>query len=388
MYNKQMVALGEKRSAIRELAEYGKTLAEKIGQENVFDFTIGNPSVPTPNAVNKAIASLVLNDEKVHGYTSAQGILSARQKIARQNTKNGVTIDADHVYLTCGASAALAICMRAVVTEEQNEIILLAPYFPEYTVFAENAQGKTIVVPADEKNFQIDFDALQASLTPKTAAVVVNSPNNPSGVVYSAETLKKLADVLTSAEKRFGTVIVLISDEPYREIVFDAPFESPLQYYADSALCYSFSKSFSLAGERIGYVALPNGLKNVDEFFSAVLGAGRSLGYVCAPALFQKTVELCLSESANVSPYKANRDLLVASLRKMGFCVVNPQGAFYVLVKSPAEDFADKAKKLGILFVPTDSFGLPGYVRVATCVSEDMIKRSFSAWEKLAEATL
>ncbi len=391
MYNKKMIDLGETRSVIRDLSEYGSVLAEKIGKENVFDFTIGNPSVPTPKAVNQNIADLALTDTTVHSYTPAQGLRSVREKIATQSRNNGINISAEHIYLTSGASAALAISIRAVVCEEQDEVVLLAPYFPEYSVFVGNANGKAVIVPADEKNFQIDFDALEKALNKRTAAVIVNSPNNPSGVVYSQSTLQKLADTLSNAEKRFNTTILLISDEPYREIVFDAPFKSPLLYYKHSALCYSYSKSFSLPGERIGYLALSDTLTNVDEFYSAVCGAGRSLGYICAPSIFQKVVENCLCEGSNISPYRKNRDILVAALTELGFNVVNPQGAFYVLVKAPngdGNDFVNVSKTLGILFVPTDSFGLNGYVRVATCVSTEMLERSLPMWKKLADLTL
>lgn len=389
MYNDKMTKLGESKSVIRELFEYGNALAKKIGRENVFDYTLGNPSIPTPRAVDEAIKNRVSNTCDIHSYTSAQGLLEVREKVADFNRKTyGLPLSADHVYMTCGAAASLSIALRALICNEQDEIIILAPYFPEYRVFIENAGGKAVVVQACEKDFQIDFSVLKNAMSERTAGIIVNSPNNPSGIVYSKETLKQLSYVLKDAEVEFSHTIVLISDEPYREIVFDMAYQSPLAYYDDSALCYSYSKAFSLPGERIGYIALNDKLAYVDKFYNAIMGAGRSLGYVCAPSLFQQVVADCIDEPVNATAYKEHRDLLISKLSTLGFDIVKPQGAFYMLIKAPNGDanaFAEMAKKHYILLVPTDTFGLEGYVRLATCVSTDMIMRSLPAFESLAK---
>ncbi len=389
MYNNKMTKLGESRSVIRELFEYGNMLAEKIGRENVFDYTLGNPSIPTPRAVNEAIKSRISTTRDIHAYTSAQGLLEVREKVAESNRKNyKLPISSERVYMTCGAAASLSITLRALITDDQDEVIIIAPYFPEYKVFIENAGGKAVVVQANERDFQIDFTALKNAICKKTAGIIVNSPNNPSGIVYSTETLQQLANTLKDAEKEFSHTIVLISDEPYREIVFDEAFVSPLSYYDDSILCYSFSKCFSLPGERIGYIALNDNLACADEFYNAVMGAGRSLGYVCAPSLFQRAIADCIDEPINTIAYKEHRDLLISRLKPLGFDIIKPQGTFYMLIKAPNGDanaFSELAKKHRILLVPTDTFGLEGYVRLATCVSTDMILRSIPAFEALSK---
>ena len=389
MYNSQMICLGQNRSEIRELFEYGNALKKAVGEENVFDFTLGNPSVPTPKEINETIISLVQNETSVHGYTSAQGLPEVREKIAQFNRKNyGLPLSANRIYLTSGAAAALAIALKATISEEQNEVIVLAPYFPEYAVFIANAGGIMRVVPMDEKDFQIDFDALKGILNEKTAAVIVNSPNNPSGIVYLPQTLSMLAQTLKAAEDTFGHPIVLISDEPYREIVFTQKAESPLSYYDNSVLCYSYSKAFSIPGERIGYIGVSDKLKDADSYYAAVMGAGRSLGYVCASSLFQRVIAECIAVPSDIAVYKTNRDLLIKKLSAIGFWISNPQGAFYLLLKAPdgnAKAFCEKAKKLGLLVVPTDSFGAPGYVRIATCVSASVIERAMPAFTLLAK---
>lgn len=264
MFNEKMTAIGQSRSVIRELYEYGKKLASERGAENVFDFSIGDPSVPTPGTVENT-AKALLGEAGTHGYTSAQGLISVREAVAKHNRdKYGLPLKAERVYMTCGAAAALAISLRAVLSDSQDEAVVIAPFFPEYRIFIENAGGKTVTVPADEKNFQIDTDALRRALTPRTAAVIINSPNNPSGSVYTENTLRELADALENAERRFGTTIALISDEPYREIVYEGKTASPLCLYDDAILCYSYSKSLSLPGERIGYVAVSDRMKHAD----------------------------------------------------------------------------------------------------------------------------
>ena len=390
MFNEKMVKLGRNRSVIRDLFEYGNELKKTIGAKNVFDFTLGNPSVPTPQKVNETIISLIKTEPRLHAYTSAAGAENVKAAIADcQRKRYGLPVSPDLIYMTCGAAAGLAITLKAAITDDRNEVIVVPPFFPEYTVFIDNAGGKEIVLPLDEKKFQIDTGALEKSLSARTAAIILNSPNNPSGVVYTEETIRAVAAILKAAEQKFGTTVVLISDEPYREIRFVDDVPSPMNYYDDCVLCYSFSKSFSLPGERIGFVAVSEKLNGAGELFAAVAGAGRSLGYVCAPALFQYAVAACCGEPSDVSVYRRNRDVLCDFFTGKGIKVANPEGAFYLMVAAPDGDgvrFSDHAKKFGLLIVPTDSFGAKGYVRIATCVSEDLVRRSLPVFEKMLES--
>ena len=390
--NERMYGLGSARSVIRELFEYGKTRAEVVGKENVFDYSLGNPAVPSPDSVNKAIVDIVSTENSidVHGYTSAQGDASAREAVANDlNRRFGTRFHKDNFYFTCGAAAALTISLGALVTPECNEIIAIAPYFPEYKVFAENAGGKFVVVPADTKSFQIDFEQLEKAINEKTRCIIVNSPNNPSGAVLSEEAVKTLAALLKKKSEETGHTIVLISDEPYREIAYDG-VEVPYltNYYDNTIVCYSWSKSISLPGERIGYVLVPDEMEDSKKVYAAVCGAGRSLGFVCAPSLMQKVVKAVAGQTSDISEYKKNRDLLYNGLTEMGYECVAPQGAFYLFVKTMGDEaeFCEKAKALDLLLVPGSGFGCPGYVRLAYCVSADMIKRSMPAFKKLAEA--
>lgn len=386
MFNDEMKNLGRNRSVIRDLFEYGKTLRKQNGDESVFDFTLGNPSVPTPAAVDEKLVELVRTKRDVHAYTSAVGAEDVRKKIAeRDRRKYGLPISSDLIYMTCGAAAGLAISLKAILTPEKNEVVVVPPFFPEYSVFIKNAGGTLVTLPLDEDEFQIDLDALKRALSPRTAAVILNSPNNPSGVIYTEETLKSVAKILSNASARFGAPIILISDEPYREIRFSSSVPSPLSYYDDCVLCYSFSKSFSLPGERVGYLAVGEKCTGSTDLFAAIAGAGRSLGYVCAPSLFQYAVADCLDEPSDVTVYKNNRDVLCAFFAERGLKVANPQGAFYLLVQSPDRDgakFSEHAKKYGLLIVPTDSFGAKGYVRIATCVSEELVRRSLPVFDE------
>jgi aspartate aminotransferase len=388
MINEKMYALGSTRSKIRELFEYGKQLSKKIGAENVFDYTLGNPSVPCPETVTDVIIEEVKNPS-IHGYTSAQGTVEVRKAISDYNfDRYGFRLNPDLTYMTCGAAAGLAITLRALISAPTDKVLTFAPFFPEYKVFAENAGGSLIFAGSDE-NFEIDFTSLEQTITSEVQAVIINSPNNPSGTVYSEETVIRLATFLKEKEKEYNHAIYLITDEPYREILFDGavcPFIP--KYYDNTVVCYSYSKALSLPGERIGYVSVSPNAENAQKLYLAIAGAGRSLGYVCAPALFQKVVERCVSEISDSSIYKDNRDLLVSTLKNLGFTCANPKGAFYVFMKSPidsAEEFSDVAKTFGLLVVPSDSFGVKGYVRLATCVSPDLIKRSIPALEKLAK---
>ena len=390
--NRRMYGLGSKRSVIREIFEFGKQRAAEVGAENVYDFSLGNPSVAPPQAVEDAIEELLRGKDMtaLHGYTSAPGDLATREAIAGHICKSfGVPADAGHIYMTCGAAASLTISLSAICNEG-DEVITFAPYFTEYKVFAETAGASLIALPSDPDTFQIDFSALEGAISPKTAAVLVNSPNNPSGVVYGRETVEKLAALLAQKSAEYGHTIYLISDEPYRELVYGG-VEVPYlpAYYKDTLVCYSYSKSLSLPGERIGYIFVSPQAKDAGELYLAVCGAGRALGYVCAPSLFQKVIARCQGMTSDVSVYEKNRNTLLSALTSYGFKCVRPDGAFYLFVRSPEPDanaFCERAKAYDLLLVPGDDFGCKGYVRIAYCVSSAMIARSLPAFEKLAKS--
>lgn len=390
--NRRMYGLGSKRSVIREIFEFGKQRAAEVGAENVYDFSLGNPSVAPPQAVEDAIEELLRGKDMtaLHGYTSAPGDLATREAIAGHIRENfGVPADAAHIYMTCGAAASLTISLSAICNAG-DEVITFAPYFTEYKVFAETAGASLIALPSDPDTFQIDFSALEGALSPKTAAVLVNSPNNPSGVVYGRETVEKLAALLAEKSAEYGHTIYLISDEPYRELMYGG-VEVPYlpAYYKDTLVCYSYSKSLSLPGERIGYIFVSPQAKDAEELYLAVCGAGRALGYVCAPSLFQKVIARCQGMTSDVSVYEKNRNTLLSALTAYGFKCVRPDGAFYLFVRSPEPDanaFCERAKQYDLLLVPGDDFGCKGYVRIAYCVSPAMIARSLPAFEKLAKS--
>ena len=385
-----MYGLGSKRSVIREIFEFGKQRAQEIGSENVFDFSLGNPSVEPPRQVEDVLVQLISESSPtaLHGYTSAQGDLSVRRAISDYIQKtHSVPCDPDFIYMTCGAAASLVISLSAIC-EEGDEVITFAPYFTEYKVFAETAGAKLVALASDPETFQIDFTLLEKAIGKHTAAVLVNSPNNPSGVVYSEETIKKLAALLSKKSEEFGKTIYLVTDEPYRELVYgDVKVPYLTAYYKDTLVCYSYSKSLSLPGERIGYIFVNPQADKAKEIYLAVCGAGRAHGYVCAPSLFQKMIARCQGITSDVSVYEKNRNVLVKALRGFGFSCVQPDGAFYLFVRSPEPDanaFCEKAKKYDLLLVPGDDFGCPGYVRIAYCVSPQMIERSLPAFKKLA----
>ena len=389
--NQRMYALGSRRSVIREIFEFGKQRAQEVGKENVFDFSLGNPSVNPPRIVADTLAELVREEDQtaLHGYTSAQGDLSVRRAIADHiRTAHGAEADPDFIYMTCGAAASLTITLSALCNEG-DEVITFAPYFTEYKVFTETAGASLVALDSDPDTFQIDFDLLEKAVCEKTAAVLVNSPNNPSGVVYGEETVKRLAKLLEEKSVQFGKTIYLITDEPYRELVYGGvkvPYLT--NYYPHTIVCYSYSKSLSLPGERIGYIFVNPAAKDAKALYLAVCGAGRALGYVCAPSLFQKLIARCQGVTSDVSVYERNRDTLAGALRSYGFRCVQPDGAFYLFVKSPEPDayaFCERAKKYNLLLVPGDDFGCKGYVRIAYCVSHEMIERSLPAFEKLAK---
>ena len=387
--NEKSFELGSKRSVIRELFECGKKRKAEIGAENVFDFSLGNPSVEPPKAVEKILKSLLESENSMllHGYTSAQGDLATRKAVADSlNELCSFEIPADLIYMTCGAAASLTITLKAI-SNIGDECIVFAPFFTEYKVFIENAGAKIVISEPDESNFQIDFNNLQSKITSKTKAVIINSPNNPSGVIYTAETIRTLSEILSQKSKEIGHVIYLISDEPYRELVYNGeklPFV--MNYYDNSIVCYSYSKSLSLPGERIGYIAVSP--KNEEKkLYNAICGAGRSLGFVCAPSLFQKLIAKCANITVDIGTYKENRNILYKNLTSFGFKCVKPDGAFYLLVKCFGKDaasFCERAKTHEILVVPCDDFGIKGYVRMAYCVSRETIVNSLPAFKALA----
>lgn len=390
MINEKMAGLGKKRSVIREIFEYAKIRRTQIGAENVFDFSIGNPSVPTPKKVTDTMERLIREKDPValHGYTSAQGDFCVRSAIA-EHIENTFDFKADPnlIYMTCGAAASLTISLNALINAG-DEVIVLAPFFPEYRVFAEKAGAKLVEVLCRESDFQIDFAALEKAVTAKTKAIIVNSPNNPTGAVFSEETISKLTALLNKKQAEYNTDIYIISDEPYRELVYDVSVPYIPKYYNNTLVCYSYSKSLSLPGERIGYIFVSPNAKNCGEIYAAVCGAGRSLGFVCAPSLLQYTVGECVSLLPDLTVYRKNRDLLLNSLRKFGYTVVSPDGAFYLFVKSPEEDansFCERAKKYELLLVPSDDFGCKGYVRICYCVSTEQIERALPSFKALIE---
>lgn len=391
MLNKRMVELGTQRSVIRELFEFGKMRAAEIGAENVFDFSIGNPSVPAPEEVNETAIKLIREMDPVilHGYTSAQGDAGVRKMISDSvNRRFGTSFGPDNLYVTVGAAAGLCCCLNGLCNPG-DEVIVFAPYFPEYKVFIEGAGAKMNLIPADIEAFQINFEAFEAAINEKTKAVIVNSPNNPSGAIYSEETVKKLAKILEEKSAQYGRPIFLIADEPYREIVFDNIFVPYLpKYYNNTLVCYSWSKSLSLPGERLGYIVVPDEVTEHQLVYAAIAGAGRSLGYVNAPGLFQRVCAMCADLTSDVAIYETNRNLLLQGLRDMGYHVVAPQGTFYMFPRTLEEDdvaFCEKAKEYNLLIVPGIGFGCAGHTRISFCVPTSRIEKSLDAFSQLAK---
>lgn len=391
MLNEKMLALGSKRSIIREIFEYCKTRAAQIGADKVFDFSIGNPSVEPPKEIENAIKDLLENASPVslHGYTSAQGDLGVRTAIANEiNERFGAGVNENSIYMTCGAAASLTISLRALMNAG-DECVVFAPFFTEYRVFIENAGGKVVVSKPMEKTFQIDVCDFESKINENTKAVIMNSPNNPSGVVYSEETIKAVCAVLEKKQAEYGHPIYLIADEPYRELVFgDITVPYLMNYYDNTLVCYSYSKALSLPGERIGYIAVCPRATDSQSVYLAVCGAGRSLGYVCAPSLFQQVIKKTIGAKVDVNIYKENRDVLLGALTEYGYECVQPDGAFYLFVKALEDDaykFFEKAKSKEILVVPCDDFGVSGYVRIAYCVDKQRIVNALPAFKALAE---
>lgn len=393
MVNQTFYDLGTAPSVIRQLFAYGLEQAKVVGPENVFDYSLGNPSIPAPKRVNESIHKIVDETDSIqlHGYSMAPGFEEPRQAIAADLSRRfGLEIQADDLFLTCGAAPALISVIKALVADGGSEIMVIAPFFPEYAPFITANGGKMVLVPADTQAFQIHLEEVEKRITFHTQAIIVNSPNNPSGVVYTEETLRGLAALLERKSAQYGHPIYIIADEPYRELVYGGvtvPFIPCL--YKNTIVCYSYSKSLSLPGERIGYVYVPSFADDSAAVYAAVSGAARVMGHVCPPTLFQKVVGLCAQERPDLQAYEENRNLLYDSLREMGYECAKPDGAFYLFVKAPGGDanaFSEKAKREhNLLVVPADGFGCPGYFRLSYCVSNAMIRRSLPAFRAMME---
>lgn len=390
MISEKMKPLVNNNSAIRAMFEEGKRMAKIYGAENVYDFSLGNPNVPAPKEVKQAIIDILEEEEStmVHGYMSNAGFEDVRQTIAESlNRRFGTAFSFKNLIMVTGAASGLNIIFKTILNPG-DEVLTFAPYFLEYGNYVRNYDGVLTVVPPDTETFQPNLDAMKALIHENTKAVIVNSPHNPTGVVYSEETILKLATILAEKEVEYNHPIFLVSDEPYRELVYDG-VEVPYltRYYKNTLVGYSYSKSLSLPGERIGYVVVPDEVEDSEELLTALSIANRVIGCVNAPSLMQRVVARCVDAEVNVAAYDKNRNLLYSSLMKYGFTCIKPQGAFYLFVKTPTEDeagFCNAAKKHHLLLVPGTSFACPGYVRIAYCVSYDMIERSLPAFEALA----
>lgn len=391
MYNQTAYEMGTNGCTIRELAAYGAARAQIVGEENVFNFTIGNPSLPAPREVTDAVRNILDNMDNlaIHSYTSATGSLEARQAIAKDlNTRFGTDITPDELFLGCGASPELCAVFGAL-SRPKGELIAIAPYFSEYEPFAQTAGCQLKVVAPDIPNFQIRLDAVEKAITPNTVAIIVNSPNNPSGVVYTRKTLEQLADLLTRKSAEYGHPIYIVADEPYRELAYDGvevPFIPTI--YKDTIVCYSYSKSLSLPGERIGYIYVPRQATDGEALYIAVSGAARSIGHICAPSLWQHVIARCAHLQPDLREYDRNRKALYEGLREAGYQVAKPDGAFYLFVQAPGGDslaFCEKAKQKDLLVVPGEGFGCPGWFRLCYCVSYDKLLRSLPIFRALIE---
>ena len=394
MVSKDMLNLGRVRSAIRELFEFGRKRAAIVGDANIYDFSIGNPSVPPPAQLTQEMVRLLNTSDPsaLHGYTSAPGANETRDAIAENlNRRYGTSFTRKNLYISCGAAAALTSVLRALTVDRNTEFVAIAPYFPEYGCFATTAGGKLVVVEPDMAHFQIDFAALERAINENTQGVIINSPNNPSGVIYSAETIQALSDLLRNKSAQVGHPVYLISDEPYRELNYTpSPVPFVTQYYAASIITYSYSKSLSLPGDRIGYVLVGNEMPDFDDVYDAIAGSARIQGYVCAPSLLQKTIARAaeLNLMPDLSSYKKNRDALYEGLTSFGYRCMPPDGAFYLFLEAPGGDgdaFAEAAKDEDILIVSGRSFGCPGYVRIAYCVAYDTIIHAMPGFGRLYE---
>ena len=390
MINETMYARGAESSEIREIFAYGCERKAIVGADKVFDFSLGNPSVPAPEAVRASIERSLAEvpPEELHGYTPAPGLPETRAAVAASlNRRFGTSYDASDLFMTVGAAASVSVSLHAIANAG-DEVIVIAPYFPEYAVWIEAASCTCVEVLADQKTFQIDVEAVARAITPRTAAVIIDSPNNPTGAVYTKDNLEALANVLAQASEGREEPIYLISDEPYREITYGAVVPWVPSIYDATLVCYSYSKSLSLPGERIGWILVPNTMPGAGRVMAAVSGAARALGFVCAPAIFQRVVTDCVDEPSDVAAYARNRSVLTEALGEYGYTYVEPDGAFYLWVQAPGGDaraFCERAKAYELLPVPSDSFGVKGWMRLGYCVSYGTIVNSLPAWSALAE---
>ena len=392
MVSEEMYVLGTKKSTIRTIFEFGQKRAAEVGAENVFDFSLGNPNVPAPDFIRDAAVDILIHGDptEVHGYTIAPGKPAVREVLAADLKRRfGMEVTGKNLFMTAGAAASVTITFKAL-TEPGDEFVTFAPFFPEYRVFVEACGGKLVVVPAKTDDFQIDLTALERVLTPQTKAVIVNSPNNPSGAVYSETTIRRLADLLRAKEQEYGHPIFIVADEPYREIVYDGASVPciPL-FYDNTIVCYSYSKSFSLPGERIGYIVVPDTAADFARIYGAIAGAARVLTHVNAPSLWQLVVARCAGKAADLSTYAKNAALLYDGLTALGFSCVRPQGAFYLFPQALEPDdaaFCRRAQEYDLLLVPGRDFGCPGYFRAAYCVRTKMIEKSLPRFEELAKS--
>lgn len=391
MINKSMRALGERRSVIRELYEYARARAREVGEEGIFDFSLGNPSVSAPDGVGEGLIDLLQSESSLalHGYTSAPGDMGVRRAIAEHLNKTySEQLSGELIYMTAGCAGALTATLTAI-TSADDEVIVLTPYFPEYKVFIERCGARTVEVACKPPHFYPDIEAIREAITERTAAIIINSPNNPTGAVYPECVIKELTDMLARKQKKLAHPIYLISDEPYRELVFDgavAPYLT--KYYDNTVVCYSYSKALSIPGERIGYALVCPRAEDALGVYNAICGAGRALGFVCAPSLFQRLIPRVLDTRADIAVYEQNRKILYEALVGYGYEVVKPDGAFYLFVKaleSDAMHFSEVAKSFGLILVPSDDFGTPSYVRIAYCTDTDKIRRSLPAFMALME---
>ena len=391
MISKKMTPMIQNNSAIRMMFEEGNRLARLYGRENVFDFSLGNPSVPAPEEVKEAILDILEQEDSlfVHGYMSNAGYEDVREAVADSlNRRFGTRFHKGNILMTVGAASGLNVILKTIL-DPGDEVVTFAPYFVEYGSYVRNYDGELRVVPPNTADFQPDLEEFEKRITGRTKAVIINTPNNPTGVVYSDETLRRIAGILERKQEEFQSQIALISDEPYRELAYDGvkvPFVTG--YYRNTVICYSFSKSLSLPGERIGYLVIPDEMESAGEVFKAASIANRVLGCVNAPSLMQRVIGRCLDAEVDVAAYDRNRNLLYNGLRECGFTCVKPQGAFYLFMKSPVEDekeFCEVCKKHNVLVVPGSSFACGGYVRLAYCVSYEQIERSLPAFRAIAQ---
>ncbi len=390
MLNQKMIGLGSAPNGIRSLFAYGMERKAQIGADKVFDYSIGNPSVPAPTEVADCIRRLLDEDPVLlHSYSASPGMMSTRQAVASHISRNfGIDAKPDQVYITHGASSALAISFKAVVCPGE-EVIVPTPYFTEYKTWVENAGGTLVEVPCLEPSFQLDVDAIEAAINPKTAAIIVDSPNNPVGAIYTRECLEALAAVLRKKEQEFGTKIYLIADEPYRAITYGKEVPFIPHIYARTIVCYSYSKTLSLPGERLGYIYVSDLMDDVADVTFAVQGAGRSLGYICCSVLWQRVLEECIDLPTDVEAYRVNREILTRGLSELGYEYVEPDGAFYLWVKAlepDAKAFAERAKQFELLVVPSDGFGSEGWFRLSYCIARETIENSMPAFKALKES--